>query len=411
MNLLVSSKKITKSINAISSKSYAHRAIFCSILAKEKSVIEIDTISEDIESSLRVAKDLGCKIEIDNNKYTINPPFRFKDNLTLNVGESGTTLRFLIPLIAAIGKKAKIIRQGSLIGRTNDIYFNILPKHNVNIYEDGNNIFIDGELKAGRFEIEGNISSQFISGMLIATSYSNEESKIIIKNTLESKPYVDMTIDVLNDFNMEIENYKNEYIVRGKLKGNNFIVEKDWSNSLFFIVSGALVKGLNLKSKQGDRLSLEYLEKLGLKNKSKNGIKLEKFKSAESFRIIDAKDMPDAVPILCIISAIINGQTKVINIERLRLKESDRVKSTIKMLRAFGVEVLEEENSFSFSSVDRFSSCKINSYNDHRIAMSATIATTLSDCEVTILGAECVNKSYVGFFEDFQKLGGIVNVL
>ena len=220
-----------------------------------------------------------------------------------------------------------------------------------------------------------------------------------------------MTIDVLSDFNIKVECYKNEYIVSGELKAIDYIVEKDWSNSLFFIVSGALVKGLNLDSKQGDKLSLNYLEKLGWKNISKDGIKLEKVKSGESIRVIDAKDMPDAVPVLSIASAISKGTTKVINIERLRLKESDRVKSTIEMLRALGVEVLEEKNSFSFSSVDKFNSCKINSYNDHRIAMSAAIATTLSNCEVTILGAECVNKSYVGFFEDFKNLGGIVNVL
>lgn len=410
MNIVVYPKKISGSINGISSKSYAQRAIFISALSKGVSFLKIDTISDDIKRALDTIKSLGCEIDLDENIYKIKPPNIYKSN-TYNVGESGTTLRFLIPIISVLGLNGKIIREGSLINRPNDIYFDLIPSHGAFIKEDNEYIIQSGSIKEGIYELDGDISSQFISGLLIALSYLEKESKIIVNKELQSRDYVNMTIAILEKFGVEIIKDKNIYTIKNTPKGTKYIVEKDWSNALFFLAAGVEVIGLNKNSKQGDKEALLFLEDLGFFNISKDEFKLEKINKEKDIRILDAKNIPDTVPILCILSAITKGYTKVINTKRLKIKESNRVKSTIEMLRNLGVDVVEYSDSFSFNSVDEFKECKINSYNDHRIAMSATIASNFSKGKIEILGAESVNKSYVNFYEDFKNLGGEIDVI
>lgn len=411
MDVIVKNKKLKGSIDAISSKSYAHRAIFCSILSKEQSNLEIENLSEDILSSVNVARDFGCEIEYKNKILKIVPPNSFKNDLVFNVGESGTTLRFLIPVVAVLGVRATIVRSGSLVSRTNKVYFDLFKEKGIEISESGEKIFISGKLKSGEFEVDGNISSQFISGLLIALGSLKNKSKIILNTQLQSKPYVDITIDVMKNFGVEVKCEEGIYSVEGGFIGKDYVVERDWSNALFFLISGVEVLGLNKNSIQGDRAATDFIEELGYVNASKTDYKYEKINSAKEFRILDAKNIPDTIPPLCILAALNKGRTKVVNIERLRLKESDRIKSTIDMLENLGVKVEVEENSFSFYGVKEFKSCKINSFNDHRIAMSAAVAATFSNGEVEVLGANSVNKSYIDFFDDFKKLGGEVSVL
>lgn len=411
MNVIVKNDKLSGCIDGISSKSYAHRAIFCAVLSKKSTTLIIDTLSEDIIAAINVVRDMGSDVELSKNILKINPPKEFNNNLVLNVGESGTTLRFLIPTLAVLGISAKIIRSGSLINRTNEVYFNLFPKYNIDIYEKDESIYIRGKLFANTYEVKGDVSSQFISGLLIALASLNKKSKIIIKNNLESKPYVDMTIDVLREFGANVLEEDNSYTVVGEYTNNYYEVEKDWSNALFFLCAEVSVLGLNKKSKQADIMAIEYLKNLGYENISKDNILLKKINKAKDIRIIDASNMPDSVPVLSMISALTKGYTKVINIKRLRLKESDRVKSTIELLTRLGVDVEEKEDYFSFYGVKEFKSCKINSYNDHRIAMTAAVAATYSNKEVEIVNAESVNKSYINFFDDFRKLGGKIDVL
>lgn len=412
MNIVAYPKKITGKIKGISSKSYAQRALFISSLLDKESYITIDNISEDIKRAIDVIKALGCNIEIKKNTYKIIPPKIYKSNI-FNVGESGTTLRFLIPIISVLGLNAKIIREGSLINRPNDIYFDLIPIHGAFIKEDKDYIIQSGNIKEGIYELDGNISSQFISGLLIALSHLKNESKIIINKELQSKDYVNMTVDILEEFGKEIKRFDNIYTIKNKSSNNiiRYNVEKDWSNALFFLILGVEVTGLNKNSKQADKNALLYLEDLGFFNTSKDEVKLEKIKKEKEIRILDAKNIPDSIPILCILSAITKGYTKVINIERLKIKESNRVKSTMEMLRNLGVEVKENNNSFSFNSVNEFKECRINSYKDHRIAMSATIASNFSKGKIEIINAESVNKSYINFYKDFRSLGGEIDVL
>lgn len=411
MNVIVKPEKLKGSINAISSKSYAHRALFCAALSKGENQIKIDILSDDIKSTINVLKEMGVNITKDKNIFTIIPPEKYKNNLILNVGESGTTLRFLIPTIAVLGLKVQIIRMGTLINRTNSVFFDILPEKGLNIYEKNESIYMESKIDSGEYTLDGDVSSQFISGLIIALSSLEKESVVIVKKTLESKPYVDMTVDVVNSFGAKVIEKDNRYLISGKYKNTNYNIENDWSNALFFLCAGIEVKGLNLDSKQADKASLEYLKDLGINNISDSEVLLRKTDMPKEIRIIDAKNMPDSVPILSMISATIKGFTKIINIKRLRLKESDRVKSTVEMLENLGVKVTLEEDCFYFNSVDKFKSCRINSYNDHRIAMTAAIASIYSKGNIEIIKAESVNKSYINFFDDFKSLGGKVDVL
>lgn len=410
MDRIIYNSKLNGSIRAITSKSFAHRAIFCALLAKEESRLIINDLSQDIESSLNAIEKLGAKIIVNGNNYRIIPPKSYKDNIKINVSESGTSLRFLIPIIAILGLNAKIIRKGTLISRSNSVYFDLLPRHGVSIKENGDSILLSGKLRGFDFSVRGDISSQFISGLLIACGFTEDPIKINLLTHLESKPYVDMTIDVMEKFGVKVLFKENSYFSKEVLK--SFLeVEGDWSNSLFFLGTGVEVLGLNKDSVQGDKMALNYLKTLSYENVSSRGYKLEKIGNEEKARILDAKDMPDTVPILAVFSALSKSHTKVINIKRLALKESNRIKSTIEMLERFGVKVIEDENSFSFYGIETLKGCEINSYNDHRIAMAAAIGATFADGPVIIKNSQSVEKSYKNFFEDFKSLGGRADVI
>lgn len=411
MNRIIENKKLSGEISGITSKSYAHRAIFCAAIAKGKSIIEISDLSKDIEASINVVKSLGVEVIKKDSKFYINPLKFYKSPVTFDVNESGTTLRFLLPIVATLGLDAKIIRRGSLINRTNSVYFHEFPKHGVDIYEKGDMIFVSGKLKDYNFTLPANISSQFISGFMIASGFYGEDFNIKITTERESKPYIDMTIDIMKKFGSCVIEKKSGYICRGKFKAIDYVVEKDWSNALFFLASGVKVKGLDKNSKQGDRKAIEIFRDLGYKNILKDEFQFKRVKDPKKKIIIDAKNMPDAVPILSVLAAASNTETEVINIKRLKLKESDRVKSTVEMLNNLGVDVNLREESFSFSGIEKFKSAKIDSHKDHRIAMASSIAATFAEGPIIINNSDCVEKSYKNFFKDFKSLGGISNVL
>lgn len=411
MNRIIENKKLSGEISAITSKSYAHRAIFCGGLAMGESVIEINDLSKDIEASLNAVKALGVRVKKIGNKFYFDPPEKFSGPVTIEVNESGSTLRFLLPVLATLGLEAKVIRRGSLVGRTNSVYFHEFPKHGVDLKEVGDTVYLRGKLKDFNFTLPGNISSQFISGLMLASGFCQEDFNIRLTSETESKSYIDMTIDVMKNFGVEVIEGKNSFTCRGKFSPANYVVEKDWSNALFFLAAGVKVLGLNKNSLQGDRNALDFLRDMGYVNISKEDFQLKKIRYGKKNVILDAKNMPDAVPILSIMAALSNTETEVINIRRLRLKESDRVKSTVDMLENLGVQVKLSEDSFSFRGVEKFKAAKINSYNDHRIAMAASIAATFADGPIIINDSQCVEKSYKNFFDDFKSLGGKTNVI
>lgn len=410
VNRLFENKKLYGKISGITSKSYAHRAIFCAALARGESILEIDNLSKDIEASLNAVESLGVRVSREGSKFHIEAPEEFNKKTLIDVGESGSTLRFILPILGALGIEAEVIRRGSLVTRTNSVYFDLFPKHRVSIKEVGEKILISGKLTNYNFEVPGNISSQFISGLLLAGG-SGQDCTIKLTRERESKPYIDMTIDVMDKFGVKVLDDKNIYSSRGRFVGQDYIVEKDWSNALFFLAAGVEVRYLNKSSIQGDKEALRYFNELGLENISDIGYKFIKKKDAKEKIIIDAKNIPDTIPILSVLCGVYGKKVEIINIERLKLKESDRVKSTIEMLERLGVKVSLKGDSFSFRGVEIFNSCKINSFNDHRIAMSASIAAGFAKGPIEIIDSECVEKSYREFYKDLASLGGKNHVL
>lgn len=405
------SGKLDGKIEAISSKSYAQRAIFMAILSPGKSKIFINHISKDIEAAISCAKSLKCEISYKKNILEIIPPSRFPSEAEFNVSESGATLRFLLPILATLGIKSKITRKGSLISRPNDVFINLFPEHGVEIFEIGPDIYLNGKLDNKPYSIAGDISSQYLSGLLISLSYMDNKPEITLTTKLNSKSYVDMTIDMLNKFGINVKNCENRFIISGEYKSSDIKVEGDYSNLLYFLISEVEVLGLNSNSLQADKKALEILEDMGYKNISEKNIKLEKLGIKKSTRVLDASIYPDAIIGLSVASGVVEGYTKVINIGRLRYKESNRIDSTIEMLENLGLKVELKENEFSFYSVEKYRSCTIDSKNDHRIVMASAVASNFTDGEIIIKNAEAVFKSYGRFFEDYKKLGGKVDVI
>jgi 3-phosphoshikimate 1-carboxyvinyltransferase len=411
MDILLDNKVLSGSIEAISSKSYAQRAIFCSILARGKSRIKLDTISEDIEAAIDCARAIGCKVSYEDKILLIDSSGKLKDEALIDIKESGTSLRLILSVLGVLNIKSQIIRSGSLVKRTNEILFDLLRSSGVEIKEKDSDIYMQGTFKSGSYKLRADVSSQFISSAMLGLAYYKDKSFIELTSELESKPYVNMTIDVMKNFSASVEEKENGYLVQGPYTAADYEVEKDWSNALFFIASGAEVMGLNLKSKQADRRAMDFIKDLGYENISEHGVKIEKLRPAKKIRILDAKDMPDSVPILSVLAAKEEGYTKVINIERLRYKESNRIKTTLELLKKLGVNPIEKDNSFEFSSIDKFNSARIKTYNDHRIAMSAVIASSFCKSKLRVDNVECIDKSYINFLDDFKNLGGVYSVL
>lgn len=411
MDLLVNNKRLEGKIEAIASKSYAQRAIFMSLLAKGTSYIKINRLSDDIRVALGLAKSLGAKIKEKEGTYEIEGPMTFPNKAVLDVGESGTSLRLILSILVSLGIDSQIIRRGSLVARTNSELFNLFREKNIEVKEDKERIFIKGSLEAGVYRIRGDISSQFVTSLLIGLANLKGQSEIILTSPLESKPYVDMTIDLMGKFSVKVYEIDGGYLVKDTYKPSIYECEGDWSNALFYLVSGCKVTGLDYDSFQGDKRAIEFLKDLGYSFKTDDGAYLLKNNQAKEYRVIDAKNMPDTVPILSLASLREKGITRVINTKRLKLKESDRVDTTCQMLRALGAEVEVGEEYFAFLSPKNLRSGIINSFNDHRIAMTAAIAGTFADGPIKIMNAECVKKSYEGFFEDFYKVGGEFYVL
>lgn len=410
MNVTVHNSKLNGEISAISSKSVAHRLLILSALCE--SVTEIDGIyqSKDVEATISCMNSLG--VNVLNN---IIQGGNLKHTATLNVGESGSTLRFLLPIVCALGGNFEFICQGRLIERPNDVLYSVLQSHGVKVTH-GKTITTSGKLTSGKYEIAGDVSSQYISGLLMALPLLDGDSEIVIKSKLSSKNYVDITLSALEKFGIKIEKtstgYKilgsQKYISKGKLK-----VEGDWSNSAFFLCYGALggnikMRNLNLNSFQGDKKILEILKDFGANVQCDDNLVVVSENLRNNLRI-DVDDIIDLTPILAVLLSFAKGESVLYNIERLRIKESDRVKSTIEMLNNLGVEAYEKGDEIHIVGSEIVGGI-VNSQNDHRIVMASTIAGLLSKNTVTIGNAEAVNKSYPTFFEDIKALGGNVNV-
>lgn len=378
-------------IDAIPSKSQAHRLLICCAFSDKPTTMECPQTNEDIEATVQCLNALGADIRPTESGYHITPVSQAPDSAVLDCGESGSTLRFLLPIACALGVNATFQLHGRLPYRPLSPLWEELERMGCTLTRPTETtITTSGKLRAGSFSIDGNVSSQFITGLLFAAALLEGNSAITIVGKLESKPYVEMTQQALKAFGVDTSGYQIAGSFPFRSPGN-IQAEGDWSNGAFFLGANALgsnvcISNLNPASAQGDRIVAEILA------------------AKESIPTISAADIPDLVPILSVVFGAKNGAVFT-DIARLRLKESDRVASVCDMLNRLGAKATATENTLTVEP-GAYHSCTIDAVGDHRIAMSAAIAATIADGSITILGAECVAKSYPAFWQVYQQLGG-----
>lgn len=415
--IIIKPKLLKGNIVVPSSKSLGHRGIIAAALSRGISRVDNIQLSKDIEATMELMKELGAVVNIEDQNLYIDgrKMFSYEKKLDLRCRESGSTLRFLIPL--ALTKDGDYIfhGEGKLISRPLEPYYEIFEEKGIKYSreEDGLPLKVSGKLTSGTYRVRGDISSQFITGLLFSLPILEGNSRIQITTKLESKGYIDLTLDILKDFGIEIENnnYK-EFNIRGAQKYNsrNYYVEGDYSQGAFFLVAGALgssivCSGLNKDSLQGDKVILDILEAMGCNvEESKEGIKVKpsKTKGIE----IDASNCPDLVPILTVLASLSEGETKIVNAKRLRIKECDRLHAITKELNKLGANIIELEDSLIISGVNELKGGEVDSHNDHRVVMALAIAATRARGNVIINNPSAVEKSYPNFFKDYFKLGG-----
>ena len=410
MNIRINSAEISGEIEAISSKSYAHRALICAALSDNVSEIYCNTVSDDIIATVNSLNALGADIVYENKIFKVKP-IKITPNIKqIDCGESGSTVRFLIPIICALGIETEIVMHGRLPERPLSPLKEILEQNGCKLVKKDNVLLVSGKLEPNTYEIDGSVSSQFITGLLFALPIIKGNSKVVVKGKFESKSYVDLTLTVLEKFGIAYsENNNNFELKSSHYKSAKVEVEGDWSNSAFWLVAGGLlknglaVKGLNINSSQGDKEIINLLKGFGAKVKVDDNKIFVKNDKLEGMTI-DASNIPDLVPILCVFACFCENETVITNAERLRIKESDRIKTTVEMINNLGGNASETADGIIISN-KKLIGGKVNSYNDHRIAMSAAIASIICENEVEIVDAGAVNKSYPTFFEDFKKLG------
>ena len=379
MDITIHPRKLKGIVTAIPSKSQAHRMLICAAFADGPTKLICPETSQDIEATAECLRSLGAKILCTENGYEIHPVHKIPASAILNCCESGSTLRFLLPVVGALGIKTTITMEGRLPQRPLSPLWEEMERMGCSLSRPTpDTILCEGKLQPGEYAIAGNVSSQFITGLLFAFYLMDALCTLHITGKLESAPYVEMTKHVLDMFP--------NHHTPGTL-----MVEGDWSNGAFFLAAKVLgnditVQNLSPESKQGDRASAFWLPKL------------------KNHCTISAADIPDLVPILSVVAAVNEGAVFT-EIQRLRLKESDRVASMISMLESLGGKAAATEDTLTVNGTG-LTGGVVNACNDHRIAMAAAIAATVCNQDVIILGAECVNKSYPKFFEEYSRLGG-----
>ena len=407
MDITIFPEKLSGHVCAIPSKSQAHRILLCAALADKPTQVVIPTICDDLSATIGCITGFGGEIEhCYAHSEIITPIQALPKSAVANCGESGSTLRFFLPLAGALGIDTIFHLEGKLPYRPLSPLWEEMERNGCHLswisrsalQASGTKIsravtaglHLTGKLRPGHYRIDGGVSSQFISGLLMALPLLDGASQLELMGRVESKPYIDMTLDVLSKFGIQWDNFHTSGHQAFKSPGT-ITVEGDWSNAAFWLAANTIgssmqVTGLNENSVQGDKAVVGLLSQL------KNNI------------TISSADIPDLIPVLAVVAAFNKGAV-FSDIQRLRLKESDRVRSIVDMINALGGHASADASTLTIHAAP-LTGGSVDSYNDHRIAMAAAIASTTCKSPVTILGAECVSKSYPSFWKEFTKLGG-----
>lgn len=407
----------------------AHRAIIAACLAKGNSTIHNIDLSDDIIATIEGMEQLGANIEIMNEGTRKRLEIEgiqnniLNNHRTINANESGSTLRFLIPIVTLFEGKTRFIGRGQLGTRPLDTYEQIFNAQKLHFEPSGTSqldLTVAGPLTAGLYEMAGNVSSQFITGLLYTLPLLDGDSEIVITTQLESIGYLELTLEVLKDFGIQIDYLEKEQIF--KILGNqqyqpkDYTVEGDYSQAAFFLCAGALgndvtVTGLKTDSNQGDKGILEILQQLNAHLEiEENLVKVTAPNGLESGEIIDGAQVPDIIPVSALVAALSSGETTIINLKRLRIKESDRLEATKEELAKLGADIRVVDDELHIRGVSKLKGKSIGwSHKDHRMAMMLAIASTVCEQEIVVRDAEYVSKSYPTFWEEFESLGGQIS--
>lgn len=394
MDLILEPTLLHGTVSAIASKSAAHRILLAAALSHSPTTLEHLDLSNDILATMQCLESMGASIHRSNLEVKVIPG-DFQKKCILPCRESGTTLRFLLPVVAALGIQGDFILEGRLPKRPLWPLDQELERHGVTLLRPYEGCLqVRGTLSAGDYVLPGNVSSQFISGLLFALPLLKEKSTLTIIGELQSAPYVNLTRNILNQFGIPVLFKDNVFQIQpGTYSGKEAMqVEGDWSNAAFWFTAAHLgsavtVTGLQRDSAQGDCAIVSLLSNLG--------------GSAE----IDASQIPDLIPILAVAAANATGETRFVHAGRLRLKESDRIESVCHLINRLGGRAVSSSDSLSVYGTG-LQGGVVHTFGDHRIAMAGAIAATVCKSPVTILDSQVVEKSYPHFWKDYQYLGG-----
>ena len=419
---------VSGSVKAIPSKSHLHRLlIFAALANKQTHLLFEHSQAEDIKATADCLCALGAKIETTDDGFLVTPIDRQKlpSKAVLPCMESGSTLRFMLPVVCALGVSGEFKMTGRLPERPLAPLDAELSRHGIRLWRpQPDTLCCEGKLAAGDYTLPGNVSSQYISGLLMALPLLDQDSSLTIEEPIESADYIAMTLRAGEVFGFLPTIIQNRYDIRGgagfKSPGN-IKAEGDWSNAAFWLCAGVMprlatqaaaggsdegikITGLDLQSAQGDREICAILESMGARLNWQND--LLRISGGELRAVeIDARAIPDLVPVFCAVAAVTEGETVIKNAQRLRIKESDRLAATAQTLNTLGAMVTEEPTGLRIQGVKRLYGGEVDSWGDHRIAMTAAITSLACEKEVTITNAQAVRKSYPAFWDILRALG------
>ncbi len=397
MNIKITPSQLFGEVKAIASKSVAHRQLICAAFSDKKTKICCPEISKDITATQNCLKALGAEISYTEGWFYVTPIDKLQKNPCLDCCESGSTLRFLLPVVCSLGINATFRLEGRLPERPLSPMWEELTSHGAILKKPTNDtIAVSGKLDSKPFSIRGDVSSQFITGLLFSLCVSDEKKEIKVIPPVESLPYINITREVLKSFGVTSDFTNNTFSIGGKLTSKeSYLADGDWSNGAFWICADRLSEksvkctGLSEASAQGDKEILNVLKEL-----------------EKELSQTDGRNIPDLIPIISVVASVSDGITVIKNAQRLRTKESDRILSTSNLINALGGKCEITDDGLRIEGVKKLRGGEIDSFNDHRIAMSAAVASIVCENEVCIKNANAVKKSYPDFWEDFKKLGG-----
>lgn len=420
MQVKITPGKLSGKIDAVSSKSYLHRMLLCAAMSDGDTVIYLNCRSRDVDATIRCVEALGAEVKAEPDRLTVHPaPFLKTEPPVLDCGESGSTARFVLPMTAVVRGGGTLIGEGRLPKRPFGEICRVMEENGCRFSSYSLPMTVTGVLQAGIYRIPANISSQYISALMMSLPLADGDSEIVFTTETESEGYLDITESVMKEFGMPLEKTGNGYRISGNRRYRSpgeITAEGDWSNGAFWTAANALGCDLeigNLKpdSLQRDRQIVQVAERLF----PENGRKPEEqaFRESEEAGreiVIDGADIPDIIPVSAVMACGRVGRTRFIHCGRLRLKESDRLTSVAGMINALGGSASVEKDDLIVDGCGRLRGGETDSVQDHRIVMSAAVAAVISDGAVTITNAQDVAKSYPDFFRDYAALGGRVEM-